>query len=35
MAFDGFIKLPQDGLFNVLDYLTLNGNTLFVSGPQL
>jgi DNA-binding beta-propeller fold protein YncE len=34
MAFDGFIKLPRDGLFNVLDYLTLNGNTLFVTSES-
>jgi hypothetical protein len=34
MAFDGFIELPRGGLLNVLDYLTLNGNTLFVTSES-
>jgi hypothetical protein len=34
MAFDGYIGLPGDRLLNVLDYLTLNGNTLFVTSES-
>jgi DNA-binding beta-propeller fold protein YncE len=34
MAFDGFIELPRDGQLNVLDYLTLNGSTLFVTSES-
>jgi DNA-binding beta-propeller fold protein YncE len=34
MAFDGYIGLPRDGVLNVLDYLTLNGNTLFVTSES-
>ena len=34
MAFDGFIELPRGGLLNVLDYLTLNGKTLFVTSES-
>ena len=34
MAFDGFIELPRGGLLNVLDYLTLNGSTLFVTSES-
>src|SRR5260370_37783518 len=31
MSFDGYIELPRGGLLNVLDYLTLNRSTLFVT----
>jgi hypothetical protein len=34
IAFDGFIELPRGGLLNVLDYLTLNGSTLFVTSES-
>ena len=34
MTFDGYIALPRDGVLNVLDYLTLNGNTLFVTSES-
>jgi len=34
MAFDGFIELPRGRLLNVLDYLTLNGSTLFVTSES-
>jgi DNA-binding beta-propeller fold protein YncE len=34
MTFDGYIRLPRDGVLNVLDYLTLNGNTLFVTSES-
>jgi len=34
MAFDGFIELPRDGMLNVLDYLTLNGNMLFITSES-
>src|SRR5258708_29973065 len=34
IAFDGFIELPRNGLLNVLDYLTMNGNTLFVTSES-
>jgi DNA-binding beta-propeller fold protein YncE len=34
MAFDGFIELPRGGPLNVLDYLTLNDLTLFVTSES-
>jgi hypothetical protein len=34
MTFDGFIELPGGGLLNVLDYLTLDGSTLFVTSES-
>jgi DNA-binding beta-propeller fold protein YncE len=34
MTFDGYIELPKGGLLNVLDYLALNGNTLFVTSES-
>src|SRR6267143_1182003 len=34
MTFDGFIELPRSRLLNVLDYLTLNGSTLFVTSES-
>jgi hypothetical protein len=34
MTFDGYIELPKDGPINVLDYLTLSGNTLFVTSES-
>ncbi|HEV2169827.1 MAG TPA: hypothetical protein VGR40_02710 [Candidatus Binatus sp.] len=34
VRFDGFIMLPKHGIINVLDYLTLNGDDLFVSGAS-
>jgi DNA-binding beta-propeller fold protein YncE len=34
MTFDGFIELPRGRLLNVLDYLTLNGSTLFVTSES-
>jgi DNA-binding beta-propeller fold protein YncE len=34
MTFDGFIELPRNRLLNVLDYLTLNGRTLFVTSES-
>jgi DNA-binding beta-propeller fold protein YncE len=34
MAFDGYIELPRGGLLNILDYLTLNGSTLFVTSES-
>jgi DNA-binding beta-propeller fold protein YncE len=34
MKFDGFIELPKGGALNVLDYLSLNGNTLFVTSES-
>ena len=34
MKFGGYISLPSDGVLNVLDYLTLNGNTLFVTSES-
>src|SRR3984893_7146051 len=34
MVFDGFIELPRGRLLNVLDYLTLNGSTLFVTSES-
>ena len=32
--FEGFIKLPKSGALNVLDYLTLRGHTLYVTGES-
>lgn len=32
--FDGYILLPKHGLLNVLDYLTLSDQTLFVTGAS-
>src|ERR1700738_2129207 len=34
MAFEGYIELPKGRLLNVLDYLTLNGSTLFVTSES-
>lgn len=34
MTFDGYIELPKGGALNVLDYLTLNGSTLFVTSES-
>ena len=34
MTFDGYIDLPKSGILNVLDYLTLSGNTLFVASES-
>jgi DNA-binding beta-propeller fold protein YncE len=34
MKFVGYIELPKGGQLNVLDYLTLNGNTLFVTSES-
>jgi DNA-binding beta-propeller fold protein YncE len=34
MAFEGFIELPRGGALNILDYLTLNGSTLFVTSES-
>jgi DNA-binding beta-propeller fold protein YncE len=34
MTFTGFIELPRNRLLNVLDYLTLNGRTLFVTSES-
>ena len=34
MTFDGYIDLPKGGMLNVLDYLTLSGNTLFVTSES-
>lgn len=34
VRFDGFILLPMHGILNVLDYLTLNGRDLFVTGAS-
>ena len=34
MTFDGFIELPQSGLLTVLDYLTVNDQTLFVTSES-
>jgi DNA-binding beta-propeller fold protein YncE len=31
MTFEGYIGLPKGGMLNVLDYITLNGKTLFVT----
>jgi DNA-binding beta-propeller fold protein YncE len=34
IRFDGFIRLPKHGIINVLDYLTLDGDELFVTGAS-
>src|SRR5260370_1028750 len=34
MAFEGFIELPRGGLLTVLDYLTVNDQTLFVTNES-
>jgi DNA-binding beta-propeller fold protein YncE len=34
MTFEGYIKLPRGGMLNVLDYLTLNDRTLFVTSES-
>jgi len=34
MTFEGYIVLPRGGVLNVLDYLTLNGSTLFVTSES-
>ena len=34
MTFEGYIELPKGGSLNVLDYLTLNGSTLFVTSES-
>jgi DNA-binding beta-propeller fold protein YncE len=34
MTFEGYIELPKGGLFNVLDYLTLNDSSLFVTSES-
>ena len=34
VRFDGFIQLPKHGVINVLDYLTLDGQNLFVTGAS-
>jgi DNA-binding beta-propeller fold protein YncE len=34
MTFEGYIELPKGGQLNVLDYLTLNGCTLFVTSES-
>jgi DNA-binding beta-propeller fold protein YncE len=34
MTFDGFIELPRSGLLTVLDYLTVNDQTLFVTSES-
>jgi DNA-binding beta-propeller fold protein YncE len=34
MTFEGYIGLPKGGMLNVLDYLTLNGRTLFVTSES-
>jgi DNA-binding beta-propeller fold protein YncE len=34
MTFEGYITLPKSRLLNVLDYLTLDGNTLFVTSES-
>jgi DNA-binding beta-propeller fold protein YncE len=34
MTFEGYIELPKGGLLNVLDYLTLDGSTLFVTSES-
>lgn len=34
MKFEGYIELPKGGLLNVLDYLTLNDRTLFVTSES-
>src|ERR1700680_4302082 len=34
MKFDGYIDLPESGLLSVLDYLTINNRTLFVTSES-
>src|SRR5215472_10735388 len=34
LAFEGYIVLPQHGALNVLDYMSINGSTLFVGGTS-
>jgi DNA-binding beta-propeller fold protein YncE len=34
VRFEGFIVLPRGGVLNVLDYLTLSGDVLFVTGES-
>jgi DNA-binding beta-propeller fold protein YncE len=34
MQFEGYIELPSDGLLSVLDHLTINANTLFVTSES-
>jgi YVTN family beta-propeller protein len=34
VRFDGFIQLPKHGIINVLDYLNLDGQNLFVTGAS-
>jgi len=34
MKFDGYIELPKSGPLNVLDYLTINNGTLFVTSES-
>jgi DNA-binding beta-propeller fold protein YncE len=34
MEFDGYIELPKSGPLNVLDYLTINSGTLFVTSES-
>ena len=34
VRFDGYILLPQHGMLNVLDYLTVSDKTLFVTGAS-
>lgn len=34
MTFEGYIELPRERLLNILDYLTLNGSTLFVTSES-
>src|SRR5260370_31663571 len=34
MAFGGYIELPKGGMLNVLDYITLNGRSLFVTSES-
>ena len=34
MTYEGYIELPKSGLLNVLDYLTIDGKTLFVTSES-
>ena len=34
MTFEGYIELPKHGQLNVLDYLTLDGKSLFVTSES-
>src|ERR1700733_15407805 len=34
MKFEGYIELPKSGPLNVLDYLTINSSTLFVTSES-